>query len=169
MKWFAIGLIIVLAAGCSPVRILTTDKFPENFTRYETFNFYRVNVPGESPYLEDLKNAIISRFQSRGYRLDDNADILINIGTNVEEKIQTRETDYRDIRYMGQRNYSWESEEVIVNQYREGTAVIDIVDSRTDQLIWQGVAAGTVVGNEQKMQKRIEKGIDLLFKDLPQR
>jgi hypothetical protein len=149
--------------------VVSTDKTSSDFNNYETFDFYQINNSSDSPYMDDLKAAIVDELQQKGYRQESQPDLLINIGTNVEEKVQTRETDYRDIRYMGQRNYNWQSEEVIVNQYREGTVVLDFVDADSQELVWQGVGAGTVSGKESAMLKRIQKGVRMLLEDFPVR
>ncbi|MCA6074567.1 DUF4136 domain-containing protein [Fulvivirga sedimenti] len=165
-----LNFIILAIAGfmlaCTPVRVVSTEIIEKDFEGYKTFNFYEVQN-STSPYLNDLKKAVVSQLETKGYALSDNPDLMINIGSTVEEKVQTRETDYRDIAYMGQRNYSWQSEEVVVNQYKEGTVVLDFVDTKTDNLVWQGVAAGTISGKESEMIKRINKGVEMLFRDFP--
>ena len=160
-------LIVLVAYACTPVRVVSTEQVAENFSEYKTFDFYQI-TNGEGPYTADLKNAIVRELEKKGYTRDQQSpDLRINIGTTVEDKVQTRETDYRDIAYMGQRNYSWQSEEVVVNEYKEGTVVIDFVDSGEDKLVWQGVAAGTISGNESEMIKRIDKAMEMLFDKFP--
>ena len=84
---------------------------------------------------------------------------------------QTRETDYRDIRYSGERNYQWESDEVIVNEYKEGTVVLDIVETSSGNLVWQGIAASILEGElnkkNTKMAARIDAAIEKLFRRFP--
>ncbi len=152
--------------ACTPVRVISTEIIADDFENYKTFNFYEVEQP-TSIYLDDLKKAIIDQLSSKGYAISDNPDLMINIGSTIEEKVQTRETDYRDISYMGQRNYSWQSEEVVVNKYKEGTVVLDFVDTQTDELVWQGIAAGTISGKKSEMISRINKGVEMLFEEFP--
>ena len=159
--------IMLLTAGCMPVRVVSTDAKVDDFSNYRTYGFYQVEQEG--PYLDVLKSAISEQLNRKGYESAPNPDLMINIGSSVEEKVQTRETDYRDIAYMGQRNYSWQSEEVIVNQYKEGTVVLDFVDVSSNQMVWQGVAAGTISGKETEMVKRIDKAMEMLFESFPAR
>ncbi len=162
-----IYLLLLAMVSCSPVRVISTDQFSTNLAQYETFDFVSADLQTHGPYFDDLKNAIRREFEAKGYRLSDSPELLINIGTNVEEKVQTRQTDYTDMRYMGQRNYHWESEEVVVNEYKEGTVILDVVDASTKELVWQGAAAGTITGKEEAMLSRIDKAINLLLKDYP--
>jgi len=162
-------ILLLLFTMCTPVRVISTEQVVPAFENCQTFNFYRIQTTEESPYVDDLKEAIVRELEAKGYRQDESPDLFINIGTNVEDKVQTRQTDYRDIRYMGQRNYNWESEEVIVNEYREGTVVMDVVDAKRNKLVWQGVAAGTITGKASAMRKRIDKGVRMLLDDFPRR
>ena len=95
----------------------------------------------------------------------------INIGRSITDVAHTRETDYRDIRYSGQRNYQWESDEVVVNEYKEGTVVLDCVDTSNGTLVWQGIAASILEGDldkrNDKMAGRIDAAMEKLFKRFP--
>ena len=84
--------------------------------------------------------------------------------------MQTRETDIRTdgVRYMGQRNYRWESQEVEVDRYKEGTIAIDFIDAKNKKLVWKGTVAGTVTDNRKKTEDRINTAIGNLFKKFPQ-
>ena len=64
------------------------------------------------------------------------------------------------------RNYHWESEEVVIDEYREGTVTIDLIDAETNEMVGQSVASGTIVGNDEKLQKRIDEGMAKSFDKL---
>ncbi len=95
--------------------------------------------------------------------------LRLNIGIVVNEEVQTHETDIRTdgMRYMGQRNYHWESKEVVVDRYKEGTAKIDLVDSLGNIGVWSGTVARTITENKSKTEERINKAISILFKKFP--
>jgi hypothetical protein len=61
---------------------------------------------------------------------------------------------------MGQRNYHWESEEVVVNHYRQGTVTVDFVDSKTNTLVGEAVASAVVVKNETAAKRNIASGVE---------
>lgn len=163
---------ILLLWSCTPVRVVSTDTSPDmDFSSYETFGFVEADPEmAMTPNLDYLKDAIAGQLNRRGLTQSENPDILINIATDVESKVQTRETDIRDApRYMGTRNYSWQSEEIVVNEYEEGTVKIDVVDAGSNQMVWQGIAAGTLTTNREKMQNRIDKAMEALFNEFPLR
>jgi ethanolamine utilization microcompartment shell protein EutS len=67
---------------------------------------------------------------------------------------------------MGQRNYSWQSQEVVIGTYKQGSVTVDLVDRATGKLVCQGTAESVVPSNEKKVPTLIEEGIRMLFAKL---
>jgi hypothetical protein len=95
--------------------------------------------------------------------------MLVNIGIKVKEQIQTRETDWRTDapKYMGQRNYSWKSEEIETGRYREGTATLHLVDATQKKMIWKGAVQSIVPEKQANVQEAVQKGMKALFEKFP--
>ena len=56
--------------------------------------------------------------------------------------------------------------------YDEGTLVIDLIDARTNQLVWRGWAEnglGAQIDNQTWTEQRVEQAIDRIFRPLPGR
>lgn len=172
---FVILLVPFLLGSCLGVRILSTHADPDfSLSNYKTFDFYKldVNPPPQPEYMqriEWIKEEISEFFLDRGLSYSmENPDMIINIGIVVEEQVQTRRTNMNDAPlYMGQRNYSWQSEEVVVDRYDEGTVTVDLVDLSNRSLIWQGVAQSIIANSDEKSKKNIAEGVQKLFAELP--
>jgi hypothetical protein len=97
----------------------------------------------------------------------DNPDLHVNIGIVVAEKVQTRETNLATpgdrAAYMGQRNYHWESQEVEVGRYREGTVIVHLVDQAKSKLVWQGAAESVLPEKQKNVPAVIEEAMKKLF------
>ncbi|NJN42232.1 MAG: DUF4136 domain-containing protein [Flammeovirgaceae bacterium] len=120
--------------------------------------------------LDVLKKSITNEMELRGYQEAENdPELLINIGIIVKEEIQTRQTDYRTdaYKYSGQRNYYWESKEVEVNRYKEGTVRLEFVDAKQNARVWFGAATGTVTDKQEEAEKRINQAMRKLFTYFP--
>jgi hypothetical protein len=89
----------------------------------------------------------------------------------VNEEVQTRQTDFRTDapRYLGQRNYSWKSQQVEVGRYREGTVTVHIVDRKQNKLVWKGAVQDIIPQKESRVEKTITKGVEKLFAEYPGR
>jgi hypothetical protein len=87
----------------------------------------------------------------------------------VREQLETRQTNFQQDapRYMGQRRYSWKSEEVETGRYNEGTISVHLVDGKENKMIWKGVVESVVPRREEKIQQAIRESIQKLFTRLP--
>lgn len=166
---------LLLLASCAPVRVLSTEAQPGvNFSTYKTYNFLDVTarneaaMPGPGGATQQLKDAIATQLQRRGYQQAEQPELWVNIGVVVQDRVQTRQTDIRDApRYIGQRNYRWQSQEVVVGQYEEGTATVELVDAARNERVWSGVVSSTITRNGDKLEKRINQAMESLFNKYP--
>ncbi|MCC2546766.1 DUF4136 domain-containing protein [Hymenobacter sp. BT175] len=175
MKTSFLFLLLALAAACSPVRVKSAEQAPGvDFTAYRTYNFMDAAARNEAFYLapgtgiDELKAAVSRELESRGYRRSEKPDLWVNIGVVTQERVQTRQTNFQDApRYMGQRNYHWKSEDVVVGRYEEGTATVEVVDAARNERVWQGVASSTLSKDPEKVAQRIDEGIQRMFVKFP--
>lgn len=168
-------LLLLITSSCSSVNIVGVDKAPDfTITKYKSFNFYEVNMGGDAlgpdtdGKLKLLKEAISKQLSLKGLsQTTENPDLLINIGVLVDEKTQTRQTDFSNpadrTAYMNQRNYSWHSQEVEVGKYRQGTVTVHLVDRTTNKLVWKGSADSVLPAKEKNIPALIEEGMAKLF------
>lgn len=162
-------------AGCATESPKATYQQPNaNFAAYKTCNFMDVKArqEGEAPTyitgVPELKQAVGQELERRGYQQSATPDLWVNIGVVTEDKVQTRETNIRDApRYIGQRNYHWQSEQVVVNKYSQGTASIELVDAARNERVWEGTLTSILVRNADKRAKRIDKATAELFATYP--
>jgi len=162
--------------ACTSTCIRNTQAAPGfALANYQTFNFYEVTTNGEpvdaqyQDRINILKSAIQQKLITKGLTLNlTNPDLLVNIGVVTTEKVQTRQTNFREDapRYIGQRRYTWQSREVEVGRYKQGTVTIDLVDPKTNSMVWQGSAEAVVPEKNAKLQKTVEEGVKQLFAEL---
>lgn len=177
MKTIAIAILFLLIPLLGQSQTLVSyDKSEDvDFSKYKSYQVYSLevtNIPEFEPKktgLNLLIGEIHKHMAARGYeKVSENPDLIINLGVNITEAEQTRETSLRDApRYMGQRNYSWASEEIVVRRYTEGTVTLDLVDTASNEMIWQAVAAGALEKKREKNKKRVVRAVQKLFKKYP--
>jgi hypothetical protein len=172
-------LALVVIASCAPVKVASVSKLSKKAEgkSYKTYNIGGLQLqsePGEnfSKNLQRVVAAIDKEMQAKGFaRGPVNPDLLINLGMSVTDEVQTRETTIRDapyqVKYYGGRSYGWQSEEIVVDEYKDGHVVLDFVDTKQSEMIWQGGVTGTLTNSEKKMEKRINTVFGLLFKEFP--
>ena len=172
-------LIFLVCVACSGVKITGVDRDPAfNISSYKSFGFHEIQAGGDAlaqdirPNLEIMKNAISKQLEARGLtRTQGNPDLAVNIGVAVNTEAQTRETSFnnpadRHMAYMGQRSYHWQSTEVVVGHYKDGSVKVDLVDRAANKLVWTGTAESVVPEKQKNVPAVIEDAMEILFKKL---
>lgn len=167
-------------AACSAEqaeRLSQTDqRTGANFAAYKTYNFMDETARNDSVFqrsgtgIFDLKRAVAHELESRGFQRATQPDLLVNIGIVTQQKNQTRETNFRQDGaplYIGQRNYHWQAQDVMVGQYQEGTATVDIVDAARKEQVWQGTTTSILSRNPSKSARQIDNAVADMFKRYP--
>jgi len=172
------GALFVLFAytSCSYTRVTV---HPSNsaieLTDYKSFDFFELDASGDTTEglqqtIAYLKSQVVREMEKRGLTRDSGApELKINLGINIQEKTQTRETSLTDPgewTYIGQRNYTWESRTVEVGTYKEGSLIMHVVDARDNRAIWVGIIEGVMPENPGKRQKAMEKAVTGLFEKI---
>lgn len=182
MKTIFIILILLAVSftGCSRYRVVRNQRDQSaTWNAYRTFAFVDTNridpVPGGAyqTAIEQIKRAVAAELNGRGYQLVANdssanqSDLLVNVGAVVNEKTQTRPTTiYEAPRYIGQRRYSWQSQEVPVGTYKEGTLSLHVVDRKQNALVWDAAVSG-VLGKKGITAEQINEAVHSVFAKFP--
>ncbi|MFT2010668.1 DUF4136 domain-containing protein [Pontibacter sp. 13R65] len=169
-------LILAVLGACSPVKVVKTEA-AENFrlADYQTFDFYEMDASGNAlqgygQQMDFIRTEIIRELEKRGLQqTSENPDLRINLGVVVQEEVQTRETNILTDppTYIGQRRYTWRSEQVEVGRYNEGTLSVDLVNNQRNELVWQGVAEAVVPKDAASLRERITAGVQKLVNRIP--
>lgn len=128
-----------LLAGCVPMTVQHDYDPDVDFSRYRTFTWMPVPENAETvkanlsgPFLEKrIRKSVVEALAAKGYaRTDDAPDFLVAYYLNYKSKTDVN-VQARGYGYWGPRTLD-------VNQYKEGTLILDFVDPQTQELIWRG-------------------------------
>lgn len=178
MKQLLISLFLLSLIACSGPRVLDVSTAPEaDFGKYTSFAFYEVTALGDTitegfnERIGYLKKAITTEMKQRQFKqVNNNADLLINIGIAIKLEVQTRETDWRTdgmMKYMGQRNYKWEAKEIEVGRYRRGAITLHIVDAAKNHMLWTATLRGSLPDDSTNVAAFANKSVQALFSKFP--
>jgi hypothetical protein len=174
----AIGLVTGLA-GCSNIRV-TTDFDPQtNFQPLRSYAWLaNVRTPSDDPRLHNslvdtrVRAAVDREFAAKGYSKTQasSADFLVTYYLGLETKIDVH-TIHSGYGY-GYRGYRGRvGTETMVDQYEEGSILLDILDPAGKELLWRGTASARVSrsSNPEKRENRINVAVaEILAKFPPQ-
>jgi hypothetical protein len=110
-----------------------------------------------------IRRAVESELSAKGYQLieDGKSDFLVAFHTGVKNKVDVTTYGYRYGRWG---RYS--GSVVEVDRYKEGTLIVDIIDSNEKELVWRGWATGAVQ-NPDKAQETISNAVTKLLAKFP--
>lgn len=181
MKMLLAGSLAGLMAGCATSPTVRTDyDHNVNFAQFRTFGFMSPLGTDSTGYTnlvtERLKNATRGQMEMRGYTYAaNNPDLLVNFSGKLQERTEVTPAPppmaygpyygYRTGFYGGWPGYGWGDS---VYQYTMGTLNIDLIDPRTKQLVWEGLAQGEVNDpvNAASAQS-IDRAVALIFSKYP--
>ena len=165
----------MLAVGCATGLSVRSDIDPSaDFANYRTWNFFdTLGVEGgyNSPiYGELFREAITREMTERGYRLNDNPDLRVNVTIRTDDKVRMRSytAPYMSGAYYGRPGGAAYGSALGVGvgvgvgagtratRTTEASVFIDLVDAQAQRMSWQGVA---VVDANDKVAKQLRDAI----------
>ncbi len=165
--WHIFGFIVtaILLMGCSSLTIYRDFDHQVDFSQYQKYCWYDGEpVPGDqlarNPLVLKRVKATVDRILSeKGFQKVDSreqADLMVLVHAGVEEKIEIEDWGGREV--YSPRWMPPDDARVTVDQYKEGTLIIDFVDLEREQLVWRGM--GTKVLNNYRHPEKLQKTID---------
>lgn len=162
-------------AACATMRVSSHVERGVDFTRYRTFDWGPADaLPVGDPrldndrYFEDqVEGAIEKQMAAHGFeRAAPSAvpDVRIHYHASIDRRLDINEADRRG-------GYC-QSEPCLpgIVDYEAGTLVVDILDARTNRLIWRGWAQDSVqgvLGNRDRLARRVQESVTGMFVRLP--
>jgi hypothetical protein len=182
MRQIALGMGLILAAGCAGQPV-TTDYSPAiSFSQYRTFAL--VSPPdsaGQQLLDQRVRNAVQAQLTAKGLTAVDRQTADLYVGYGMVDKTHKQVYTYNDGwgwgGGWGWRNYRWgvawpTTIRRQVETYTDGTVVVHLIDAKTKQVVWQGEVASVVnlpVGNPVQATRQIDDAVAKLFAKYPPR
>lgn len=137
------------------------------FSDLKTFSFAPQRRAATDPLASDtlndgrIRSGLESQLTLSGFRMDkEESDFVIAHYVTTKNKLNVQDFGYGPPRWFGSRD-------IRVNQYSEGTLMVDFIDPKNNQVIWRGRASGTLEmkGVDKKISKSVEKLVKQFLKD----
>lgn len=177
-----IVMTVMLAACATAPRIQTTQAPGADLLAYRSFAFVDNLGTDRAGYAslisQQLKFSTRRELELLGLNYIDDpsqADLLVNFHADLDERIRTRSVpepylgptfyDYRYGFYTPWPTYTTRTE---IEQYSEGTLVVDLIDAGSNEMVWEGVARNTVTEKTRRDAARlIDEAVVQMFKRFP--
>lgn len=157
LKFLSI-IAVILLSSCSTVRIATDYDKKANFDNYNTYAFYKPGI--DKAKISDLDKrrilrAIDSELSQKGMTKSEKPALLVSIFTKENERVNVYNNNFGWGWGWGW-NPWWGGNNTSVSTTTEGTLFIDLIDAKTNELVWQGIGRSTLYRGSD-IDKRTEK------------
>lgn len=169
-----------LFTACETVSV-TTDHDPStNFAKYKTYALappqkgQHLSPSSEAALRDSLRTELATRGLSEAPAKKADLDIVRHVF--IEQKTSVQQyTDWGYGYYGGMWPYGYgyygmwpgaPATYTSVNQYHEGTMILDFVDARTKKLVFRGIGTA-VVGGPQANAEKIREGVHKMMDGYP--
>jgi hypothetical protein len=169
------GLVLsaFLVAGCATTMNVSSHvERGLDFAQYRTYNWGPADaLPtgdarlDENPFFKDrFMGAVERQLTLRGMEATTTApDVLIHYHANVRARMDVDRID---------RTYGYCQTEGCpgLREYEAGTFVLDVIDARTNRLIWRGWAQSNfdnVIGNPDRLADTIDEAVKRMMERFP--
>jgi len=176
--WLTACFLAAMSISCSPgIRVSTDFDKTVNFGSYKTFNIYNLKITGSVSQLnaDRIVAAIKNEMISKGYtESGSNPDLMVNAVTILKDKQAVSTTTnyygfgglYRPYRHFGM-GMSTGVTTTRTYDYKDGSLTIDMVDSKTQKMIWQGIGNKELDRAPKNTEEYIRAGVASILKDFP--
>ena len=164
-------ILLVFITSCSSVSVLSDYDQKADFNGYKTYAFYKTGI--DKAQISDLDKkrilrAIETEMSSRGFVKSEKPDLLVSIFTKERERVDVYNNNFgygwgwRPWYYGGYYSNS-------VSRSTEGSLYIDLIDAKTNELVWQGIGSARLVthGDIEDKEERIREIVKEILAEYP--
>ena len=174
MRWSVVAAGALAVAGCATMNVSSHVERGLDFAQYRTYNWGPADaLPTQDPRLDKdpffhdhMQGAVEKGLAARGLTLSTSGspDLLFHYHANVTQRFDVNRLD---------QPYGYCSAESCpggVAEYDAGTIVLDVVDVRTNRVIWRGWARENIeraLDNRDRMARDIDEAVARMLNRLP--
>ena len=161
-------IIIITLSSCSSVMVNADYDKKVSFANYKSYAYLKSGI--DKAEISDLDkkrilNAIDEVMPTKGFSKSDTPDVLICIFTKERERVDVHQ-NFGWGWGWGWNPY-WGMGFNSVYTTPEGTLFIDIIDAKTQELVWQGEGNGYLTKNIEKKEARIKEFVSKILEQYP--
>lgn len=175
MKTVFIAAALLLTASLTQAQNVTVDadkKLNTDFSKYKTYawasqvdnqldeGFYFLN---DLALKKRIRDAVGFAMAGRGYKLTrQSPDLLVNFRV-FDKPVSIKGFTGYGTTYFGA-NEVREPEDVTTFEVQAGSLIVNMIDMKTGQVIWRGLASGLTNSNGfDRSDNKIKQAVNLIF------
>jgi hypothetical protein len=161
----------LLFTSCSTINFGYDYDRNSNFTAYKSYKMSEdsYKLPVDELNRDRIIRAVETELNNEGFTKSDNPDVIIDIQIKAHEEVQANATSSGV--YGGRYYYGggFTTTDITYTKYVVGTLFVNMVDAKTEKIVWQGRATKTLEENlsPQKREANINYAVRGIFTKYP--
>ena len=175
LRWSMVTVAALAVTGCATMNVSSHVEQGLDFSQYHTYGWGPADalptrdarLDGDPFFHDHMQGAVDKSLQSRGLTLltsSGPADLLLHYHASVTERLQANRLE------QAYGACTPESCPGGVTEYEAGTIVLDVVDARTNRVIWRAWAQEDLkrlIDDHDRMAKQIDAAVTRMMRRLP--
>ncbi|NTV01785.1 MAG: DUF4136 domain-containing protein [Chlorobiaceae bacterium] len=178
-------LLLLMLAGCSSYSIVSDYDRSMPFGTYKTYRWAGEGASGvdddvlaKNPLIfKHVKAAVNRELSWKGFVQKETGpvDFTVTAHAGMRDRVAVSQPAVGFAYYRGHRHWGpgysafWYAPYPTYTYYEEGTLIIDVIDTKSDDLAWRGVASGILrdYGSPDDMHKEIDTVVGRVLARFP--
>lgn len=174
-----LGTVGLLLTGCSSFNVTSDYDSAIDFSQYGTYAWLprpdatdtTKGANNDGLLYQRIERAVNANLSTKGLRrvgTQSDANLLITEHINVEQKLRVNTTNYG----YGYGRWGYHGAgytDTTVDQYDQGTLILDFIDAKTKELVWRGMAQSRLkdLKTPEERQARVRAAVDAILEKYP--
>jgi hypothetical protein len=154
--------------SCSPFNVRSDYAETANFNTYKTYKLRIDDLKLNDIDKDRVLNELSKQLQTRGLQPGENPDMIVNVKANHKKVTDINNSSpYGMWGWGGPFGWGIGMNRTWTSNYNEGAIIVDLVDAKTNKLVWQGIGSGISVDSPKAKQRQIPEIVAEIMKNYP--
>src|SRR5882672_565577 len=160
------GILLLLSTALIAADVKTDYDRSVDFSQYKTYSWEKVQTR-DPLWVARIKEAVNAALTAKGWTpVESGGDVAI-LAMEMTQNHRTLNTYYDGFGGGWHWGGGLAHATTTVDNYKDGTLVVDLFDAKTKKLIWRGSASDTLSDKSDKNIKNLDKGVQKMFDHFP--
>ena len=159
---------LLLFSSCSPFNVRSDYAETKNFSSIKTYKLRVDDLKLNDIDKDRVLNEISKQLQAKGLVSGENPDVILNLKANHKKVTDVQANSGFGMGMWGG-SFGWGlgMNRTWTNNYNQGALIFDMIDAKTNKLIWQGVGSGISVDSPNAKTRQIPKIVAEIMANYP--
>lgn len=154
--------------SCSPFQVQSDYAETANFNAYKTYRLRIDDLKLNDIDKDRVLNEVSKQLKAKGLQPGESPDLIVNIKANHKKINELQSTrPYGMYGWGGPFGWGVGVNRTWSSHYNEGSLILDLIDAKTQKLVWQGIGSGIAVDSPKSKQQQIPEIVAEIMANYP--